>query len=202
MPKASRSRASNPHLKVPRGSLRCCCHQAAGDKRWGGLLGVLDEDCVQEPAVVVKPCWVSGALGTQREELGLPCSGGTLEELGLPCPGGILEELGFPCPGGAGIAVSSPSTPPAARGHPAPSHSCFSKQLHCRWGQVGASQLGAAVQVLGAPFPWAVLTPCPPTPISLPSLFLSSAPLSSNLITCQPVLIFASQSPSWMEGKD
>lgn len=123
----------------------------------------MDEDCGQEPAVLVNGHTVLG----------------------------ILEELEQ-----GGIAVPSPSTPPASHGHPDTVY--FSKQLHWRWGQVAPFHLGAAVQVLGPPIPC-----LHPPPISLsPLLFLSSAPLSSNLITCQPVLIFASQSPSWMEGKD
>ena len=45
----------------------------------------------------------------------------------------------------------------------------------------------------------------PPTPSSCPlALTLCSllTPVWSSLITCQLVLIFASQSPGWMEGKD
>lgn len=72
---------------------------------------------------------------------------------------GILEEWEQ-----GGIA-----TPPAACGHP-PSV-CFSKQLHWRWGQVGPSQLGAAVQVLCPP----ILTPPLPTSLSPLSVSLLSA---------------------------
>lgn len=67
--------------------------------------------------------------------------------------GGILEELGFPCPGGVGIAVSSPSTPPAARGHPAPSHQLFQQAAPLQMGTSGSFLGGGCSAGAWCPLP-------------------------------------------------
>lgn len=96
------------------------------------------------------------------------------------------------------MGVPCPLLPPQQLhvGTQHPRTSCSSRQLHWNGDKRHFPSWGLQSRCLVPP----ILTPF--LPPSLSSLFLSSAPLSSNLITCQPVLIFASQSPSWMEGKD
>lgn len=175
MPEASWSRASSSTSK---GAKRlpeppCCCHWDAVDQMGGGGTG--------------GPWWELGP-GTAPSPTG---TWGTRQ----PMLGSTEKwEQGV-------IAVPSPSTLPAACGCLTLSGQLFYQGALLVMGTSRTLPARACnTGCLVAPVLPPVLAP-PSLPLSL-SLFLSSAPLSSNLITCQPVLIFASQSSSWMEGKD
>lgn len=179
MPEASWSRASSSTFKstkrLPELPLPPGSGGSDGGRQHrGSLVGILAGNQLRWPGTAPSP---TGACGA-----GQPVLGTTGEwEQGV-------------------IAMPCPSTPPAACGCPTPSGQLFYQGALLVMGTSRTLPARACnTGCLVAPVLLPVLAPPPPL---LLSLFLSPAPLSSNLITCQPVLIFASQSPSWMEGKD